>query len=983
MSRRLLLSPAERARILAVPASLLEIAEIHALTETDRRLVRSRRGAANQLGLALHLSLLRHPGFGWREEEPIPSALVAWLAQDIGVPATALADYTTRPATRSAHRRLAIAHLDLRPFSVDMHGAALAVATEAAQSTDQGGRIVAGLLAWCRAERLVPPSLDTLERFAAAGRARARRAAMRGVLDRLDATKRAELDRLLVADPERGVSPFAWMRDIPSAPSPDNLLGILERRRAVQALGLPDDLGDSVHPARFDKLAREGAAAPALLLTGFSPARRHASLAAHLVTLEASLSDATLAMFEALVAGIFSRSKRRKETKVQDAAGQSAKLMRLFGRTIAAIQTAVDGDADTFETIDAEVGWWKLLKVRGQVEALGALGEEDPLVAAARHHAYLRRFLPAFLEAFRFKAGRGGGTLLQAIEILRESDAAGRRALPDTAPMPFALRHWRGLIETEDGLDRRRYETAVAATLRERLRAGEVWVEGTRQYRRFDSYLVSVPAAREALAGHGYALGAKAWIAERRRLLDERLSTLSQGLEADSLDGVRLVDGQLSITPPEAVTPPEALALDRRIDAQMPPVRITELLWEVAERTGFLDAFRDLRTGKPHDNPAAVLATILAGATNLGLERMALSSSGVTHAQLTWASTWYLRPETYAEALARIVDAHHALPFTEVWAERDRSSSDGQFFPTARRAGEINAKYGPNPGVKIYSFLSGQYGPFASNVIGATAGEATHVLDGLVGGTIDFDPVEHFTDTGGASDLVFAMFHLLGLRFVPRLRDFPARRLACFGKPSRWGTLAPLMGKPIDTEVIADAWDNVLRVAAAIETGAVKPSEMMRKLSAHRQQDRLARALAEIGRIERSCFMVDWLCDRTLRQRCHAGLCKGEARHSLAGAVFAHTRGRIHDRSRLAQQNRASALNLVIAAIAFWNTTRLSAIVNRLTLDGAPPDRALLQHVSPLGWAHINLTGDYVWERPVLSEPSTAAPRPRSWRKSA
>ena len=62
-----------------------------------------------------------------------------------------------------------------------------------------------------------------------------------------------------------------------------------------------------------------------------------------------------------------------------------------------------------------------------------------------------------------------------------------------------------------------------------------------------------------------------------------------------------------------------------------------------------------------------------------------------------------------------IIDAHHALPVASVWGSTSRTSSDGQFFASGRRnAGEINAKYGPDPGLKIYSFLSGRYGSFHS-----------------------------------------------------------------------------------------------------------------------------------------------------------------------------------------------------------------------------------------------------------------------------
>jgi hypothetical protein len=258
----------------------------------------------------------------------------------------------------------------------------------------------------------------------------------------------------------------------------------------------------------------------------------------------------------------------------------------------------------------------------------------------------------------------------------------------------------------------------------------------------------------------GFETDPEAWLSDRRTKTAKRFDQVERALKRNALSGVRIERGRLKITPHDAVTPPAAVRLERAIDAVMPRIRITELLWEVNAQTGFLDAFTDLRSGKQHDEPAAVLATILAGATNLGLERMAHASSRVSHAQLTWAQTWYLRPETFADALGRIVDAHHGLPFAQHWGTAEHSSSDGQFFAANRGSGLINAKYGPDPGLKIYSFLSGQYGSFHSSVIGATAGEAPFVLDGLLTNPASFDPLVHYTDTGGVSDHVFALFHL-------------------------------------------------------------------------------------------------------------------------------------------------------------------------------------------------------------------------------
>ena len=226
------------------------------------------------------------------------------------------------------------------------------------------------------------------------------------------------------------------------------------------------------------------------------------------------------------------------------------------------------------------------------------------------------------------------------------------------------------------------------------------------------------------------------------------------------IDGASLERGRLDIAPYDPVTPAAAKRLDHAIDVLMPRIRITDLLWGVNAQTGFLDALTDLRSGRLNSNPVALLATILAGATNLGPERMAQASRSVSHAQLSWASTWYLRSRTYADELARIINAHHALPFARIWGSADRTSSDGQFFPSGRKSGAINAKYGPDPGLKIYSFLSGQYGSFHANVMGAAVGKAPFVLDGLAGNAAQFNPLVHHVDTGGVSDQVFALFHL-------------------------------------------------------------------------------------------------------------------------------------------------------------------------------------------------------------------------------
>jgi len=120
--------------------------------------------------------------------------------------------------------------------------------------------------------------------------------------------------------------------------------------------------------------------------------------------------------------------------------------------------------------------------------------------------------------------------------------------------------------------------------------------------------------------------------------------------------------------------------------------------------------------------------------------------------------------------------------------------------------------------------------------------------------------------------------------------------------------------------VIREHWDEVLRLVASLKAGHVAPSTMSRKLAAYERQNQVDLALPEIGKIERTFFMLDWLESPELRRRCQAGLNKSEQRHVLTQAICTFRPGRMIDRTHEALRYRASGLNLVIAAIVYRNS---------------------------------------------------------------
>lgn len=961
MAHRQLLTDEERQALLGIPLDADSMARCFTLSRADRHLVAVRRRDANRIGFAVQLALLRHPGIALAQLEQPVEPLVQWLAKQLEIPAAPFTGYARRPQTMTDHARLLAMTLGLRSSANTDLPMMIEAAAQAAWSTDRGQPIAAAVVSALRAAAIILPASSVIERTAIAGRARARRRAADALLAAVSNEQVAKLDRFLVLDASVNMTPFAWLKAMPVAPKADHIRELLDRLRRVRDIGLPSEITTRIHEERLRQLVREGYASDAHQLGRYTARRRRAILVATTIDLEARLTDAVLDMADKLIGGLFARARNTTRRRYAASAGDVGRLMRMFHGTIEALAVAQANERDAFEA----VGWAKLLRVRREVEDLAKLANEDPLLRAADRWRTLRRFAPDLIEALEFCAVRAGDPMLAALQLLAELNRSGKREVPADAPMPFR-KEWRRLVTESGAPNRRLYEMAVLATLRDKLRSGDIWVERSSSYRRFDSYLLPSSAVPAAAMELGLPATADEWLTTKATELDRRLKRFARRLQREELEGVEFRDGRLQVSPVKATITPEARAFADVIEAMMPRVRITELLHEVNRATGFASAFTNLRTGERCDEENALLAAILADATNLGLGRMAAASHGVTRDKLVWTADAYIRPETYKAALVRIIDAHHALPIATIWGDGRTSSSDRQFFRSAKRgdaAGEINARYGHDPGLGFYTHVSDQHGPYSARVMSATSHEAPYVLDGLMHHGTTLRIGTHYTDTGGASDHVFILCTLLGFRFCPRLRDFPDRKFACIEPAATYKDLQPLFGRRIRMDVIREHWDEVLRLVASLQAGTVLPSAMLKRLAAFQRQNQLDLALQELGRIERTLFMLDWLESPQLRQLCHAGLNKSEQRHALAQVICTFKQGRIADRGPDAQQFRASGLNLVIAAIVHWNSTYLADAVDHLSSERHAVPAELLAHTSPLTWEHIGFSGDFLWDR--------------------
>ena len=556
------------------------------------------------------------------------------------------------------------------------------------------------------------------------------------------------------------------------------------------------------------------------------------------------------------------------------------------------VETAKSG-GDPFAAIESIVSWEDFAASITEAQKLAQPEDFDFLYRIGEGYATVRRYAPELLSALALHAAPAAKPVLDAIELLREMNFGNGRKLPEDAPLDFIRERWSRLIFTEAGVDRRYYELCAISELKNALRSGDIWVEGSRQFKNFNEYLV--PAQKFAALKEADELPlaidshCERYLQTRLDALHTQLKLVDELAAANDLPDAILTDSGLKITPLDASVPQAAQNLIDRVAASLPHVKLTELLLEVDQWTGFTRHFTHLKSGDTAKDRIPLLTTILADAINLGLSKMAESCPGSTYAKLSWLQAWHIRDDTYSSALAELVNAQFRQPFSDNWGDGTTSSSDGQRFKTGGKAestGHINPKYGAEPGKLFYTHISDQYAPFSSQVVNVGVRDSTYVLDGLLHHESDLRIEEHYTDTAGFTDHVFALMHLLGFRFAPRIRDLSDTKLYLPPGRVKYQALKAMTSGTINLKAIRTHWNEILRLATSIKQGSVTASLMLRKLGSYPRQNGLAVALRELGRIERTLFILSWLQSVDLRRRVHAGLNKGEARNALARAVF-------------------------------------------------------------------------------------------------
>ena len=944
------------------------------LNDADLSEVARCRGPVNRLGFAVQLCTLRSYGFFLPNLERVPDEVRDTLASQLGLLSIGVDGYPSDENTRHTHLERLRTYLgyvrcgEVERERLAAHLKLVARTTPRTESLRQSGH------AWLFAQRVVRPGRTTLRDLIASAREAALDRAYLNLTQELKAEQEDQLDALLGAgDDQESARPRSLIETLKlpaKKESADTLLFLLARLTTLLELGLSS--WPAVHalpPEMRRQLALWGYRYDAWSLRRFPPSKRRAVLLCFLAMATAVTTDAVVDALDKVMNDVHNKAKKRRQQLLQ--ASQEARSRAV--EVLEVIGTLTLDEAIPDPGLRAEITQrYPREELTRLVEGSKQLREGDGSYYRLTESSweYTRRFSPTLLKVMPLQWAEGS-LIGQAVVYMRIFNASGKRKFGEDVPTGWLPPKWQPCVLIQQGggttVSRPHYELALLSTLVEKLKAGDVTVQYSRQWADFEDYLIPKDRWQSQRETHYAQLNLPLDAATYLETLDQRLhavtGAVNTGAPGNEALRINAAKGEWKLAALRtAGIQSTARAAKALIERHLPARELVDIVIDLDARMDLLGAF--LPDGEKSPWPRSVqrrnaLAALIAVGCNIGAARMA-SASGLSVREITAAADGLLTEDALRTASVELVNFASKLPMAAVYGNGDTCSADGMRFyvPVNILAADYSHLLGGR-GVNMYVHTTDTSLRLYQQAIPVRLREATFVLDGLLDHGTELDPERIFTDSHGFSEVVMASAALLTKDLAPRIANVHEQTLYKLDRGKVYEHLDPILKGTIKTHVVREAWDEVVRVMASIQTGTATASLILHRLGSYARQNRVHQALAEIGRAEKTMHILRTAGSEEFRRVQARELNKGEASNDLSRFLFFGQEGALRGRVFGDQAQSFSALAVLHNAVVAWNMIEVEGVVARLRANGHDLPDEVLGLTTPLLRKHINPFGRY------------------------
>jgi TnpA family transposase len=312
------------------------------------------------------------------------------------------------------------------------------------------------------------------------------------------------------------------------------------------------------------------------------------------------------------------------------------------------------------------------------------------------------------------------------------------------------------------------------------------------------------------------------------------------------------------------------------------------------------------------------------------------------------------------------------LPF--FWGSGQAAIADGTHIELLENnlLGARHVRYGKFGGI-AYPHISDTYIALFSHFIACGVWEAVYILDGLLKNTSALQPDTLHADTHGQSEPVFGVAALLGIKLMPRMRTWNDVTLYRVDRMTTYTHIDRLLTQVVDWALIERHWQDMMQVVLSIQAGKVLPSMLLQRLGVYSRQNTLYKAFSELGRVERTIFLLEYMANTAMRQHIRAETTKVEAYHQFTDWI-AFGGPVLRSADPVEQEKRIKYRDLVANVVMLQNVVDMTNVLHDLQRDGVRITPELLACMSPYLTGHLKRFGHYILDMETPPEPLRPKP---------
>ena len=970
-------------------ASAEELAEHWTLTAEERLLVFTKTGATG-LAFAALLKFFQAEGrFPYYPQE-VPRAAIEQLSRQTGFDPAEWWRYDWKGRTIKNHRAEIRDRLGFREATIaDADTIVSWLQAHWVANERNPERLKKAALARFRELRIEPPTPDRVDRLVRSAIAGHEAVLCATVMERLPPETRARLDALLAPVPpsapkdtsesatETPRAPLHQLRTEPGKACLETMEEELAKLELVRGLGLPENLFAEVATRTLQSYRHRVAVEELFELRRHPELLRITLLAAYCYLRSQELTDTLLELLLEMVHRISSRAEKRVEEKLRVDVRHVPGKNRLLFRIAETAVTNPDGTIrDVLFPVVSERTFRDLV---AESHSIGpAYRDELQQVMRNAYRSHYRRMLTRLLNTLDFRSNNERyRPVMKALDLVRKHVDSRQHVYPSEEVVPIeevVPDDWRDIVleKEERGasrVNRITYEICVLEALRERLRTKEIWVQGANRYRNPDEDL---PRDFERKRDDYYVAlrlpqDEKAFLASVREELEEELRLFHEDLPKNK--AVRILakgNGWISLSPIGKQPEPRNLRhLKDEMLIRWANTSLLDVLKETDLRIGLTEVFRSATAFESLSRQLLqprLLLTLYGLGTNTGLKRVSNGQVDTDYKDLLYVRRRYITKEQLREAIRLVVNAIFTARDARIWGEGTTAcASDSKQFGAwdQNLMTEWHARYGGR-GVMVYWHVEKKSACIYSQLKSCSSSEVASMIEGVLRHCTDMEVEKNYVDSHGQSEIAFAFCRLLGFQLLPRLKAIHSQKLHPTepGARSRYPLLAPVLAKPIDWDLIAQQYDQMVKYATAMKLGTADTEDILRRFTRNNLQHPTYRALAQLGEACKTVFLCRYLRMAGLRREIHEGLQVVENWNSVNSFIYFARGGEIASNRVDDQEVAMLCLHLLQLSLVYINTL----MIQRVLGDGnwqKPFAATDWRGITPLVFTHINPYGTF------------------------